>query len=110
MKRSVNLMLNALLCLMWGVEILVVLSDVSGSMIEILSSGSYKYHNFTQWYMFNQSNILFSICIFIMAVVSVLSLYFSLKNFKTDKLKAILIMLIPLLLYNGFAFVNLNCL
>lgn len=108
MKRSINIMLNAVMCLMLGVEILVVLSDVSGSMIEILSSGSYKYHNFAQWYMFNQSNVLFSICIFIMAVISVLSLYFSYKSFKTDKLKAILIMLIPLLLYNVFAFINLR--
>ena len=108
MKRSINLMLNALMCLMFGVEILMVLSDVFGSIIEILSSGSYKYHNFTQWYMFNQSNVLFSICIFIMAVISVLSLYFSYKHFKTDKLKAILIMIIPLLLYNVFVFINLR--
>ena len=108
MKRSINLMLNALMCLMFGVEILMVLSDIFGSIIEILSSGSYKYHNFTKWHMFNQANCLFMICIVVLSFIAGMSLYYSYKNLKNDKLKAILIMLIPLLFYNVFAFINLR--
>lgn len=108
MKKSFNFLVNCFSYLVWGVAILVVVSDAFGALAEILSSGSYKYHNFTKWHMFNQAHLLFMTCIVVLSVIAGMSLYCSYKNLKNDKLKAILIMLIPLLLYNVFAFVNLR--
>lgn len=91
---------------LWLVGIGVSIFDIAGSLIELFTLGNITYIDFTGWKVFN-SGYVFLLCIIAINLVATVCIFFSYKEIKKDSLKAVLIMTLPLLIYNMFTYLNL---
>ena len=106
MKKYWNSTKKYFLYTLWLVAVAVSILDIAGSSIELFTLGNITYIDFTGWKLFN-SGYIFLLCIMAINLVSAVCIFFSYKNIKHDSLKAVLIMTVPLLIYNVFTYLNL---
>lgn len=95
------------LFMLWAIAMMVSLFDIIGLLVEFVTNGKLKYIGFTDWKIANHP-VLLLMCVIVLVLTTIICMFFSYKNIRTDKMKAILIILIPMFLYNVFTYLNVN--
>ena len=95
------------LFMLWTIAMMVSIFDTIGLLVEFTTNGNWKYIGFIDWKIANHP-VLLLVSVIILVLTTIICIFFSYKNIRTDKMKSILIILIPLLLYNVFTYLNVH--